>query len=306
VTAGNGAPARAESARATVLVVLSAFGFGSISIMVTLALQAVAPLLSVLTWRYVLAALILAAVSGSAVVRRGWKSPQAIRVVLLAGLMQAVIAGLSLSALRYIPAGTLGFLFYTYPAWVALITRVLHSEPLTPLRLFALALSLSGIFVMVGSGEGLSLHPVGVALALGSALLYAAYVPMIAALQRGLAESETSAYVAIGAAVFLAAGAAAFGQLTGRLPAVAWISVTGLAVISTAGAFLFFLRGLRTLGAVRTAIVSTVEPFFTSVLGALVLAQPFTRKSLVGGSLIALAVVLLQIRPNGETAGRAE
>lgn len=285
------------------MVVLSAFGFGTISIFVTFATATGAPLLSVLTWRYALAAPLLAAVAWLAGVRR--PSQRALRIILLAGLGQAIIAGLSLSALRYIPAGTLGFLFYTYPAWVALIARVLHSEPLTSLRLFALTLSLGGIFVMVGSGEGLSLHPIGVALALGSAVLYAAYVPMIAALQRGLAESETSAYVAVGAAFFLAAGATAVGELTASLPRAAWLSVVGLAVISTLGAFMLFLRGLRVLGPVRTAIVSTVEPFFTSMLGALLLTQPFTKRSLVGGTLIALAVVLLQVRPAGNDAGRA-
>jgi ABC-type sugar transport system substrate-binding protein len=62
----------------------------------------------------------------------------------------------------------------------------------------------------------------------------------------------------------------------------------------TAIAFLLFLRGLAVLGSVRTAIVSTIEPFFTTLLGALVLSQPLPPSSLLGGALIALAVVLLQ------------
>jgi len=260
--------------------------------------------LSVLLWRYAIAALLLAGAAWLAGVRR--PTPRAWRIIVIAGLMQAVIAGLSMTALRYIPAGTLGFLFYTYPAWVALIARVLHSEPLTGVRLFALGLSLAGIFAMVGTGEGMSLHPVGVALALGSALLYAAYVPMIGVMQRGLAESETSTYVSIGAAVFLAIGAIVFGQFTATMAPVAWSAVLGLAIVSTLVAFLLFFRGLRVLGPVRTAIVSTVEPFFTSVLGALVLSQPFTRRALVGGSLIAVAVVLLQLRPAGSDAGQAD
>lgn len=283
--------------------VLSAFGFGTISIFVTFATGAGAPVLSVLTWRYALAAVLLAGAAWMGGVRS--PAPNALRVIVIAGLMQALIAGLSMTALRYIPAGTLGFLFYTYPAWVAIIARVFHSEPLTRLRLFALALSLAGIFVMVGTGEGMSLHPGGVALALASAVLYAAYVPMIGMMQRGHPEAEISAYVSVGAAAFLALGAGAIGELTLALAPVAWFSVLGLAVLSTLVAFLLFFRGLQRLGPVRTAIVSTVEPFFTSVLGAVLLAQPFTRRSLVGGLLIAVAVVLLQLRANGSGAGRA-
>lgn len=293
------AGSRAAAGRATLMVAFSAFGFGTISIFVTFALASGAPLLSVLTWRYAVGGVLLALAAWATGVRR--PSERGVRIMLYAGLGQAVIAGLSLSALRYIPAATLGFLFYTYPAFIAVIARLKHSEPLTPIRLFALALSLAGIFVMVASERGLTLHPVGVALALGSALLYAAYVPMIDAFQRGLGEAETAAYVAIGAAGFLALGAAVMGQLTVFMPATAWGAVAGLAVISTLAAFLLFLRGLRVLGPVRTAIISTVEPFFTAVLGALLLSQPLTRRSIAGGVLIAVAVVLLQLRPNGDS-----
>lgn len=282
---------------------LSAFSFGLISIFVIFATRSGAPLLSVLTWRYASAALLLAAVAWGAGVRG--MSTAAWRVVVFAGLAQAIVAVLSMSALRFIHAGTLGFLFYTFPAWVALIARVRDAEPLTPLRLFALVLSLSGIFVMVGVGPGLSLHPAGVALALAAAVVYAAYIPMIRALQRGLNDAEAAACISLGATVFLAAAAAALGDLTLQLEPVAWLSVAGLSLVSTVAAFLFFLRGLRVLGSVRTAIVSTVEPFFTALVGAWLLGQPLTRRTLAGGVLIALAVTLLNLRNNSGTAGRA-
>jgi drug/metabolite transporter (DMT)-like permease len=48
------------------------------------------------------------------------------------------------------------------------------------------------------------------------------------------------------------------------------------------------------LGPVRTAIVSTAEPFFTAALAAVVLAEPLTVRTGLGGVLIAAAVVLLQ------------
>jgi drug/metabolite transporter (DMT)-like permease len=60
-------------------------------------------------------------------------------------------------------------------------------------------------------------------------------------------------------------------------------------------AFLAFLRGLATIGPVRTAIVSTVEPFWAALLGSLVLNQPIGGRTLVGGMLIAAAVILLQL-----------
>ncbi|MFL5578448.1 MAG: EamA family transporter [Gemmatimonadaceae bacterium] len=71
----------------------------------------------------------------------------------------------------------------------------------------------------------------------------------------------------------------------------------GVALASTALAFVAFLRGLAVLGPVRTAIVSTVEPFWTTLLAVAVLGQLFRPATLVGGAMIAAAVLILQRRP---------
>jgi drug/metabolite transporter (DMT)-like permease len=282
------------------LVVLGACGFGTISILVTLATGAGAPLLAVIFWRYALAVPVLMATAAAARALRF--DATAVRAMVLAGLGQALIAVITLSALEYVSVATLAFLFYTFPAWVALIARARHSEPLTPLRLTALGVSLAGIGVMVG-GPGSSLHPLGVAFALIGAVIYAAYIPMLDTLQQRGGSLATTAWMSVGAAIFLGALAMSRGELTTALEPIAWKAILVLALISTVGAFLLFMRGLRILGPVRTAIVSTVEPFFTTLLGAWVLAQPLTTTTLIGGAMIAAAVVLLQLR-NGENGTR--
>src|SRR4051812_40117921 len=100
---------------ATALVALSACCFGSIPILITIANGTGAPFVSTLAWRYVLAALLLMLISGPAELMRA--GSRGVRLVVFAGIGQAVIAYISLSALRFIPAATLTFLFYTYPAW---------------------------------------------------------------------------------------------------------------------------------------------------------------------------------------------
>jgi drug/metabolite transporter (DMT)-like permease len=289
----NETSSRVAASRATLLIVLSAFGFGAIAIFITIAIRAGAPLLSILSWRYIIGALVLGAIALFQGVRLGRSGTS---VLLLGGIGQSIIAVLTLSALEFISAATLAFLFYTYPAWVAIIARVRHSEPLSPPRLFALLLSLAGIFVMVGAPGGATLHPVGVGLALVGALLYAIYIPLIEALGKTLPPVATAMYMSAGAAVVLTVLAAAKGELTADLHMTAWRAILGLSLVSTVGAFLMFLNGLRVLGPVRTAIISTVEPFFTALLGAWVLSQPLTRTTLVGGLLIATAVVILQLR----------
>jgi drug/metabolite transporter (DMT)-like permease len=67
-----------------------------------------------------------------------------------------------------------------------------------------------------------------------------------------------------------------------------------LTLFSTVVAFLALIKGLSVLGPVRTAIVATVEPFFTATLGVLVLGNELSAATLIGGVLIAGAVLLIQ------------
>lgn len=280
--------------RATALVVFSACCFGSIPILITLATRSGARLVDVLAWRYLLAALLLVVASGgmAPVLRPGRR---ALRVIGLAGGGQALIAFVSLSALRYIPAATLTFLFYTYPAWVAVIAALRGAERLTGRRVLALTLSLAGIALMVGMPGTGELHPLGALLALSSAFLYATYIPMIAWLGRDMPPAVTSTYTSGGSAVFLALVALVQGGLGVTFAPIAWMAIAVLAVVSTVLAFIAFLRGLGAIGPVRTAIVSTVEPFWTALLGAVVLRQQLGPRTLLGGLCIAAAVILLHV-----------
>jgi drug/metabolite transporter (DMT)-like permease len=272
---------------------VSACCFGSIPILTSIANATGATLISTLVFRYVLATALLVVVSGgvASVLSVGRR---AIPLIVLAGAGQAAIAYVSLSALAFIPAGTLTFLFYTYPAWLAAITAARRTEVLTRRRLVALALSLMGILAIVGAPQSGALHASGVALALTAALIYAAYIPMLDHLRADLPATIAATYTASGAAITLVVAGLLTGRLSASLPPTAWIAIGALALFCTALAFVAFLAGLARLGPMRTAIVSTIEPFWAAILGALVLSQPITAGTLVGGAFIAGAVILLQ------------
>ncbi len=291
----SAATTRSASWRATGLIMISATGFGAIPILTSLAERSGASLLNALSWRYLLGTLMLVGVAGSV---KSLRAPlrALLPVLLFAGGAQAFIAFVSLSALDYIPAAPLSFLFYTYPAWVAVIAAMRGTERMTPTRMLALVLSLTGIAIMVGTPSVGVLHPMGVVLALVSAFAYAMYIPLIGYYQVRLSESIAAVYSALGAGVLLLLLDVFTNRATALLPVQAWMAIGALALWSTAIAFIAFLRGLRILGPVRTAIISTVEPFWTALLGASVLGQRLTAATLGGGVLIATAVVLLQLR----------
>jgi drug/metabolite transporter (DMT)-like permease len=283
-------------ARATLLVLFSACCFGSIGILISVALGNGANLSDALAWRYGIAAVLLFVVSGGLPALRA-PGKRAWLLVLLAGGGQAIIAFLSLSALKYIPAASVTFLFYTYPAWVTLMSAVRGIDRLTPVRLGALVLSLGGLAVMIGTPGAGGLNPIGASLALTSAVIYAMYIPMMNTLGRDLPPAVTSSYAAAGAGVIFMLAAAGQGTLSIQHTSTAWAMIAILAVICTVVAFILFLRGLVVLGPVRTAIVSTIEPFWAALLGAIVLHQALGGRVYLGGVLIAGAVVILQLKP---------
>jgi drug/metabolite transporter (DMT)-like permease len=283
--------------RAVGLVLLAACAFGSLAIGVTLASAAGVSLVALMSWRYALASpLLVVAAGGPAHVRV--PVDKALALLLLGGGGQTLITYLSFSSLEWLSAAQLGFLFYTYPAWVALFAALAGSEALTPVRVAALGLALAGIALMVGTPWTTALPFEGVIRALGSAVIYAGYIPLLHRMRGPLPAAVASAWVITGAAIVFTSWALVRGDLFTGMTLPMWGIAVASAVISTVIAFITFLRGLAALGAVRTAILSTVEPFWTALLAALVLAQPLTRTTLLGGLVIVVAIWLLQRTPN--------
>ena len=271
--------AASQLAPGTLYTLLAAAGFGAVSILTTLALATGITLSTVLAWRYTLAAVVLVTFVGTQQYKR-IPPNEMLRFVTIGGFGQALLVYLALSSLAYIPAATLAFLFYSYPAWVALVQTARGAERVDARRALALALSFAGIVVMVGvpSADG---EWRGVALALAAAMVYGAYIPVMRVLQKDHPVAPTSAYAKIGAALAFLVLSVADQSFTFRLSVEAWGIIVALTVVSTVLPSVFFLMGLIRLGPVRTAIVSTVEPFLTALLGVIVLGQALTMTTLL-------------------------
>jgi drug/metabolite transporter (DMT)-like permease len=247
---------------------------------------------TLMAWRYVIATPLLFLLAGGAAFRVPPR--QVLSLLLLGGAGQSAVTWLSLSALGWLPAAAVGFLFYTYPAWVAVMAAVFGLERLTGLRVLALGIALAGITLMVGAPWQAALPFDGVWRALGAALVYAAYIPVVHRLRGSLSAAAAASWIIGGAALVFVALAVREGGIVTSMTAIGWGVAGVLALFSTVVAYLTFLRGLAVLGPVRTAILSTTEPFFTAVLAAVILAQPIGPATILGGGCIIVAILLLQ------------
>ena len=284
-------------ARATVLVLVASLSFGAISVLTVLTARGGLQLIDAMVWRYVLGVVVLGLRSSPRQIAEIPIRKIAVLIV-IGGGGQALITFVSLSSLEYISVGTLAFLFYTYPAWVALLQSLTGAEKLTLPRLAALALALGGIAVMMGSPGTASLNIAGVLLALGASVLYAFYLPLLQRMQRGVPAQNTVFLIVIGAALSFLGSGLMKGHISVPAGGAVWTNILLLAVVSTGIAFTALLAGLLVLGPVRTAIIATIEPFFTALLGVIVLRDSLRVTTLLGGALIVAAVLVIEWSSN--------
>jgi drug/metabolite transporter (DMT)-like permease len=197
--------------------------------------------------------------------------------------------------------------FYLYPAFVALVSVAWFGERLDRIRWLALGLSLVGmVLVVAGAGDFGELDLLGVGLAFVAGLGQTFYV---LAARHGFAHvpgAQAAAMTMGGAAalylvISLAVGAvgdlaAPLGGLDALWP-VLLAGVVGAGVPTVA-----YISGIRRLGAPRAAILANVEPVVGVLLAALLLGERTTAVQLLGGALIIVAGVILQLRPRAEIA----
>lgn len=297
------AHARTHAGRAALFVIAASCCFGSISVLTTIALRGGVSLVTVMFWRYTLATLALIPI----VLReRTRNAPQKLSqklswtLLIVGGLGQTAVSYVSLRALDYISVATLAFLFYTYPAWVALYAALRRTDRITPVRLVALIIALVGVGTIVGSPFDARISLVGVTLALASAIIYGVYLPTIDTMQRGMTPMAAALHITTGTAITFAVAAVAHHGPFIPTTLASGASIITLALLCTVVGFWLILAGMDMIGPVRTAIIATIEPFYTTLLGAAVLAQAPGVNTAIGGVLIAIAVIVIQ------RAGRRE
>ncbi|WP_394740266.1 DMT family transporter [Natronococcus roseus] len=275
------------------LVVVSAVGFGTLGIFGLYAQEAALSIPTVLTFRFLLAAVLvwaLLAVQGRLTVLRG----RTLAIALgLGAFGYATQSGLYFLGLEYMTAGLVAIVLYTYPAFVVVLAVAAIGERATPVMLVALCLALGGVVLVTGADpDGASL--IGVAIVLGAATAYAVYITVSRALLDRVDPLVLTAYVLPAAGgTFLAIGTAT-GEFAIPTAPSAWLILLCIAVIATALPVVTFFAGIKYVGASRAGIISTVEPPVTVALGAALFAEPVTTATLVGGTLILLGVVLLE------------
>ena len=303
-----------SSTLGALLIVIAAAGFGTLGPMARYADEAGVSSLALATWRagvgavVVLTFLVAQAMAGRASWRRWRDLPRRDRIVLaLAAVTNAALNLAAFVAFLRIGIALTLLIFYVYPAFVALASVIWFGERLDRIRWAALAMSMAGVvLVVVGAGELGTIDALGIGLALGSALAQTFYALAASHWFRAVPGAQAAASTMGGAAIVYLVIALVIGQLA--VLATPLASISGLWPVLVAGVIgaglptVWFIRGIRLLGAPRATILATLEPVVGVGLAALLFGAVPTAVQLFGGALIIAAGIVLQLRPRGEVA----
>jgi drug/metabolite transporter (DMT)-like permease len=191
-------------------------------------------------------------------------------------------------------------IFYTYPVLVAGASAALGRERLSADRIGALACAGFGLALVLGTqlGPETDATLVGVALAGTAAACHATYfvvardgfpsVPAVQATSLVLA----GGVVVSGAGALLMEGSGVVGPWV-ESPA-AWAAAVFAGTVGAAFSKVLVLRGVRTIGSTRAALVMLMEPVVAVVLASALLGQALTPAEVVGGAAILVAAVVVQ------------
>lgn len=277
------------------LVALSALGYSMNPIFGKFAYQAGATAVTMLTIRYILAALGLWAMMAYRGEGRGLTVIRRLQLLALGGAM-GMVSLLYFVALEHIGASLATGIFYTYPAMVALV-GLARGEGLTRLGLAGLLLTAAGTWLLLGNNLG-GFTWGGALLILCSAGLYALYIVVSDPWTRGTAPTVSATYVTTGAALVYAA---IWIVIQPPLPSAgAYLAGGGLALCSTIFALITYFAGLPGVGSTRAAIISTLEPVFTALLAVLLLNEHLSMVQTVGILLVVAGAVAAQFKGQAE------
>jgi drug/metabolite transporter (DMT)-like permease len=199
-----------------------------------------------------------------------------------------------------IDTGTASLIIASVPLWMALLDRVFYAQRLARTMVIGLVVGFGGVGLLVapgGSGAGDSrailLVFSSLAWALGS--LYSRQAPQP---QRPLV---AAAMQMTAGGLILAVVSAVSGEASGfHVSQVSLESWLGLAYLVVAGSLIAYTAYMWLLREVPTSLVGTyayVNPVVAVMLGTVVLGEPLTWRTLVGGGVILASVALIVSAP---------
>ena len=217
-------------------------------------------------------------------------------VLLALGLLYTTSSTFLFEAYKYIASGLATTLVFLFPAMVAIIMVFLKVVPSWPVWL-SIAATFAGVMIMTGGGGSEAVDPVGVWFSIASAFAYALFIVIINRSKEisSISNSVLTFYaLSVGTLVFLTKCSLSGTELTAGLDGgMAWINLTGLALLPTIVSTATLAIATRNIGATKASVLGVFEPITAILVGTLVFGEALTPNIIIGILISVVAVTFM-------------
>jgi len=281
--------------KGTILIILSAFAFGLMPTLSKLSMEEGLNVSSILALRFSIATVLIWAYIFIKKIEYKTDKNHLIYLIIVSVVGYVGTSATYFNSLRYVSSYIAALLLYIYPTLIVVYEIIILKYEKDIRKILALVLSTIGIASIVW-GDNINISLLGIILGIGSAFFYALYTI-------GLQEKRTKEMdsIAVTGYILLFSAISYLSKSlitdTIKLPNSinGYIYIFAFAIISSCFAIFAYCTGVKIIGASRASIISTMEPVFATILGIIIFKEKFTLLSFLGGSLILIAILVLQL-----------
>ncbi|MBQ7812314.1 MAG: DMT family transporter [Bacteroidales bacterium] len=219
------------------------------------------------------------------------------KIILLSAL-RSITSVTLLIGYANISSGIATTINFMYPVVVAICMMLFFGDRKSPVDIAAIVISIFGVYLLA-SGDSLIIEGgntrLGLTCSIISAFSFAAYYILMKQIKADKIEVvKFTTWMMLFSAVYFIACAFIFdGKLTVVTEGKSWLYIAGLALWSTMVSNFTGVKAVRRIGPTLTSILGALQPLTAVVLGVFFLHEHLYMRSMIGISLILIAVTVV-------------
>lgn len=218
--------------------------------------------------------------------------------VIVLSILRSITSVTLLIGYANISSGISATINFMYPVIVALCMMIFFGEKKSPVDIGAIFVAIFGVYLLA-SGDSIIVEGgntrLGLICSLISAFSFAAYYIMIKQVNADKIEvvKFTTWIMMLSAFYFIICAFLFEGRLTIVTDGRSWLNILGLGLWATMVSNITGVKAVRRIGPTRTSILGALQPVTAVILGVLFLNEHLYIRSVIGVSLILIAVSIV-------------
>ena len=211
--------------------------------------------------------------------------------ILILSVPETVMCILLFLSYSYISSGLASTLHFSYPAAVILLEILIFRRKISKIKLLCLLFCAAGIAVFYHPDGNINIF--GMVIALASGVGYAIYIIILThGKSSRIPVVKMSAWLSLLVATEIAIVMLVLGKFRFDMDVTAWGTGIFMAAVVSTSALCAFQVGAPMCGAQSAALLSTIEPVSSILLGVIFLGESMNIRIFIGICLILFSIVI--------------